>query len=361
MVATSKDGKNFIFEEFEGDDTRKTMVRTLKFAHKAVAGEVIIDLANLTEPPEMASNGFTNPNLSQLLQANVFKNRNDLEIHRAGYASDLEDFLSYTVIDSKTIKLNLTVEEGDVFVGRIKSKQSVNLSENRPIVASELLAEGVVDFVIGDPLDLNRFAGVQLDAFTVHRAKQVSPGVFDPPILQLKKLNNDSGADGNYHILDAGNGQGNTLRFEDAGGIDGDLIIVHGPSNIEREPSSLQSQMEAVSGAQNDIVDFINDNFDPETPLTPSTPTYIDLRTHGADVVNLKNLYDTALKLSVFTKTKFQTKILTADVTTDTDIGDLQFNNLTIGKHYRIGGPMTIFGGGSNDNLQITAYSAAAA
>lgn len=349
MSQNSSDGKNIIFEDFEGDDNSKSIVRTVKFAHEFTVGGtgLIIDLAALVTPTDMAANGFLQPSETTLLALNIFKNRNDFELNRSGVASVMDDFLSYIVIDAKTIKLLVTVDPGDVFIGRIKSKQSVNIAEGRPLAASSLLLEGTTDFVVGDPMDLNRFAGVQLDAFTVHRAKQVSPGVFDPPVLQLKKLDNAPGADGNYHIIDGGAGFGNTLKFEDAGGVDGDLIIVHGPAVIERQTESLQSQMEAVAGGVNELIEFVNNNLAPEIPLTPSAPSYIDLRTFGSDVIALKSLYDSSLKLSEFTKTKYQVKTASGLQT----IGvKSTFNNLVIGRTYKTSGMAFVDGNGTIAN-----------
>lgn len=69
---------------------------------------------------------------------------------------------------------------------------------------------------------------------------------------------------------------------------------------------------------------------------------------------------DQAGRLSQEEPKKVQTKMLTADITTDNiDLSDLQFDNLTIGKWYRISGQILGFNTGGADNFQLMYRSAA--
>lgn len=75
----------------------------------------------------------------------------------------------------------------------------------------------------------------------------------------------------------------------------------------------------------------------------------------------LKTLFDQGKEISTYvtdeTKTKWQRKILSGNISSVQDIADLQFNNITIGKTYRIGG--TMFGIGGNSISIIDFYSGA--
>ena len=74
--------------------------------------------------------------------------------------------------------------------------------------------------------------------------------------------------------------------------------------------------------------------------------------------VSIKRI-DQAGRLSQEEPKKFQTKKLTADVvSTDGDITDLTFNNLTIGNCYRIGGMIFLFNTSTADNIAINFRSA---
>lgn len=70
------------------------------------------------------------------------------------------------------------------------------------------------------------------------------------------------------------------------------------------------------------------------------------------------NLEDTFL--SMFPKDRFQTKLLSADVTTNTDISNLQFNNLVIGKVYTLNGYIVTSENVAGSNV-VSLFSAAGA
>lgn len=69
----------------------------------------------------------------------------------------------------------------------------------------------------------------------------------------------------------------------------------------------------------------------------------------------LKSLYFTNVVFRTPMLELFQTKFLSADVTTTTDVSDFQFDNLTIGRTYTISGLLFL---GTGTALEVLAYSA---
>jgi hypothetical protein len=67
-----------------------------------------------------------------------------------------------------------------------------------------------------------------------------------------------------------------------------------------------------------------------------ASPSEVERRTFGDTILSLNSKFDTTQNLSAYTKTKWQRKILSSNISSAGDIASLMLNNLTIGRLYRL-------------------------
>lgn len=133
------------------------------------------------------------------------------------------------------------------------------------------------------------------------------------------------------------------------------IQIVDGEGNILAEKET----------PEHDVANFESVFFRcPTKEVVTSTSELGDLHlrltqtgTVSKEIVFDRNHLGSTIGLVTIVDTEVEEKILSADVTSSTDVSDLQFNNLVIGKYYEIGGLATI-NGPTGDGV-LNAYSEA--
>jgi hypothetical protein len=134
---------------------------------------------------------------------------------------------------------------------------------------------------------------------------------------------------GNYTEVDEGNGYGTTIEFNNSNVLDDSIAVVFGLTFAG--DIAIFSDMERLSGAILAISqDLALATGNPVDDYLTANPSEVERSTYGAKV--LQNESDIATKLPI----KYQTKVYTGPSITDGI--KLQFNNLEIGKVYRISG-----------------------
>lgn len=122
MALVAKGSKSYRKQGTTNQRAAFSTYRKVVFAHEAVGGETSISLSSLITPSSMASNGFVQPSVAELLHADILKNRRNLSLYTVfgGVAATLmPDYAGYTVTSNNTISLVSSLEPGDVLVGVI--------------------------------------------------------------------------------------------------------------------------------------------------------------------------------------------------------------------------------------------------
>lgn len=308
--------------------------KKLQFAHQAGAGDTVIDLTSLIVPPDMSSAGFTNPNASDIASANLFTFRKNLKLI-SSLRGELIDFLSYQVNTSTKISLNFEAEEDEIFVGIFDPKPvtSTLVADARSLVATGTLAVGVTDFPVGQPFTINKNPNAQVGDVLV----------FRNGIMQARNTGNGT-TGGNYQEVPNGTGLSNLIRFNTApSGQDDSILVVGNGLVAERPTGSTLAAVEQVAGVVDKLVPTVSAlSGQPESNFQDA-PSSVDLKQFGDRVVALENNKQDSFTIP------HQTKILSSDHTTASVISDLTFNNLEIGKTYRISGQIFHFQPASSD------------
>jgi hypothetical protein len=307
--------------------------KSIEFYHKATLGDSEIDLAGLVMPTAVQSTGFLNPPVSRLVAANLKYSRSNL-ILKSDARGIWVDRVHYNILSNGRIKLLRTALTDEVFHGVIQGsvRQQVEGLDMQSLSIAGTLAEGATVFNIGKLYKTNINPLTQLGEILVFRGNQLS--------LMLRNAGNASAnvsADGNYCEVDSGNGYGSTIEFNDAGAAGGENIVVVSTGRLlERPNSSLLQEIESIAGTLDTIVPYIEELMDLEAGSLKPTPSNADLKAFGDTVLDLKGKYDSARKVSDLTKTKYQIKGGTGTRSTSQALTDYTFNNLEIGKTYRV-------------------------
>lgn len=304
----------------------------LMFAHKASAGDSVINLGSLTTPTEMSGLGFTNPSPARLTEAKLFQFKHNLTLVSSLRGHLMQD-LSYRVNSNSSIKLEFEAEDGEIFTGIIDANpvSGIQVIDAKQAIVKGDLADGNTDFAIG---------------FTTSTQSEEIVVVRNG-LVQVRNTNNSSTVeDGNYYVVDTGSGYGNLIRFNDAASGSDDSILVAALGGIVESPTnSTWDELEKVQGQIDAIVPTLAALAGvPETDFQ-AAPNNVDLRQFGDRVVGLEEPGSPGTpKLATVStdgavkKNRVQTKILGANVTSDGPIADLTFNNLVPGRWYKLSG-----------------------
>lgn len=318
--------------------------------HEASAGDTQIDLGSLSLPAESAANGFVQPSLSDLTATNIqqFKENVTLSSGR-GVWNQFED---YVITGANKITLLVSAEEGEIFTIKIdlEARTGNNIVDAAPISVTDILDAGLTDFSVG-PFETNKFPNSQ------HGAVKV----FVDGQLVYRNVNNQPDGDGDYYEVPV-DGLSTVIRFNTADTEDRQVSVVSNGALVERPSGSQQAYLEILSGQIDAVIQTVADLAGvPETDFQ-ANPNEVDLRAFGDRVIDLERLTDeaTGTEFGTVKKNRWQQKFLSADVTTDnTDMGDIQFNNLIIGRTYRISGPIAFLVDATDVNTTVTIGSAA--
>jgi len=300
------------------------------FMHKAAAADTEILLSALSTPAEAVANGFAQPNLSILSSLHLQQFRENFTL-KSSLRGTLQDYLSYKVVGAAKIQLLFDAEDGEIFTGVFDyvARTGNTLVDAQPLVVTGQLDAGETDFNVGTPFQVGQYSSMQVGAVMVF---------VDNQIMYRNDGNNPPGigVDGDYYEVHAGSGLGTIIRFNTPDLVnDRGVIVVSVGSLVERPIGSQLALIEALAGQIDNMIPTLAASAGvPETDFQ-GAPNNVDLKAFGDRVLELEQLV--AGKEDEFS-IPFQTKILSADVITDGAIGELTFNNLEIGKVYRVGG-----------------------
>ena len=290
----------------------------IMFWHQAVSGETGIDLGSLVIPPSVLANGNTNPSSSVLLAQNLFRYKDSVKV-----VSSVKGELTRSAFkisgNSRITFVGFTALEGEFFECTISPsiKNGVQVVDARIQTASGDLADGSTDFPIGFETPTNREESI----------------VVRNGLVQTRNSSNSSTVqDGNYYVVDNGSGAGTVIRFNDPADGQDDAIFVTAVGNIIDSPSdSTFSALEVLQGQLDALVPTVAALAGVDETDFQANPNNIDQKQFGARVIDLENT-----KQDKFTNL-VQTKILATDIIElNTVVGALTFNNLEIGKLYRV-------------------------
>jgi hypothetical protein len=258
--------------------------KKLVFAHKATAGQTTINLNSLTQPSEMASNGFANPNASDITAANILFYRNNLTI-RSSLRGNLIDYLSYSVDSSSSVTLNFSAEENEIFVFTLDNDPATGslVVDATPIIATGTLVAGLTDINVGVPFETNKFPSKQIGAVVLSIDGQI----------QMRNVNNATAslsADGNYEEVVATGGLGNVLRMNSSSPVDRTYVVFGTQGYAERPTGSMMAVIESVQGKVNNMASYVADAVgETVTTVLGAAPSNVDLQQFGDRVTTLEN------------------------------------------------------------------------
>ena len=254
-----------------------TAYKTLVFAHKATLGATGVDFTALVQPPEMASLGFTNPASSDILSANILFYKTNLTVMSSMRGALIQN-LSYTVPTSARINFQgFTAADGEIFTFSLQVgvKDGLNIVDASPVVATGELAVGSTDFVVGTPYEVGKFSGQQVGAVLVFRNGQI----------QFRNTGNGTSG-GNYQEVDAGNGLGSIIRFNNPPLLQTDNIVVWGHYLTQKPDGSMMAAIESLAGQIDKIVPIVADAAGVPTSSMQAAPNNQDLKAFGTTVYN---------------------------------------------------------------------------
>ena len=309
------------------------LTKTLVFKHEANVGELSINTLSLAAPQEAVLNGFVQPSPSELAGLNLLVNKPNLKMHssRGIWLQMYEDFV---VTGANTIQLIGNIEalggaeQDEVFTVYATPVQTnaIITTDHKKMFQEYLLPDGETVLNLGREFEVGRNAQIsQIGAIRVWRNGQ------GPLLRNVSNAAADENADGNYHEIDVGNGTGIQIEFNTPADGQDDVIVVE--FGIEHAGDlSLVGDIHALYGAILKMADDVKDLGPfPISKYITANPSEVERRAFGDQVLN-HELRVTALEVPI----KYQEKILSANATTNAIIPDLTFNNLVIGKQYRI-------------------------
>lgn len=329
MSIQGKGNLSYKKQNVQKQNAPHTGVKNITFAHLfSNAGETTIPFDALVTPPEWPTSGLVNPTSQSLLSAQlqVFKNNVTVTSSARGLIQKSEYVVHANRIEFK----NITSLVNEVFEVEVAD---ILITGNLIVDMQTIRVEGELQ---NDDTDFNM--GYEFDILSEEII------VFREGIQMFRSDNNDSsGATGNYYYIDnEGSGKSSLIRFfEPSVGVEPILIastggVVDSPNvSTFQQIESLQGQLDAVIPTVAALAGVPESNF-------RSSPNRVDLKTFG----------DTLIQAAK--KTKYQTKTLSPSIigSNNSNIASLRFNNLTIGKTYKVSGQVT-FQSDAGDNVRL--------
>lgn len=270
-------------KDLENQKVPALSFRKTTFAHKAVAGETGFNLASLTTPSELTSNGFSQPSVGELQNAQLLFYRNNLKLVSSARGV-LMDFVSYNIVSSTQINwVGFTAEADEIFVVEIdhNARTGMRVVDAAPLVATGTMAAGVQDFSVGMPFQINKYQNMQVGAVTVSV----------DGVQQYRNSGNATaspGADGNYQEVDAGNGYGTIIRFNTTEVYSRNIAVVSTGLLVEKPNEAQLAELERVQGQIDKIIPTVAELAGvPETDFQ-AAPNQIQLKQFGDRVLDLE-------------------------------------------------------------------------
>lgn len=339
-MVQGKNSKSYKKKNTSDQQQPHTGFKTLVFGHQfASAGETIIPFNSLVQPSNWPQAGLVNPNAQTILaaQLQVFKDNITVTSSARGLIQKSEYIVRANQIEFLNIE-SFANEAFEVEVADLMITGNLIVDMQTIRIEGEL-SDTETDFNMGYEFDVLKEEVI----------------VFRDGIQMFRADNNDSsGATGNYYYLDSGNGRASVIRFfEPSVGVEPVLVATTGgvvdPANVStfQQIESLQGQLDAVIPTVAALAGVPESNF-------RVGPNSVDLKTFGDTLIDVSTKVDTGADtvteyVAENTKTLYKKKILTSSIdltnSSSTDIADLRFINLEIGKIYRVYGQADVVSG----------------
>lgn len=312
----------------------ETGVKNLKFWHEASEGDTVIPFGSLNMPGEISSLGYSNPSGADILGANLAFFKENVSVHSYLNGELLEG--TFVVKNNQIQLLNYTAEEGEVF--RVTTTNNVvtenTIVDGRVITATGILTAGDQEFVVGEIFKTNAYPTEQLGEVLV----------FVDGEVQYRNVGNavaDPAADGNYQEVHATNGYGSVIKFNEPYIEDKPIIVISRALIAERPNLSMMQFIEVLGGQLDAVISTVAALAGVDESEFQTAPNQIDLKAFGDQVLENRtniaaNTTAIAGKQDAF-QIDWQAKETTMSITTSQlDVAALRFNNLEIGKTYRV-------------------------
>ena len=215
----------------------------IMFAHEASGGESEVNLASLSIPSGLSSNGFQQPSLNQLLELNLLFYRKNLTLI-SSLRGVLMDFLAYNVISNTQVRfLDFTLEAGEIITGIVDPapKNDLLVVDGEATVTTGVLDVGETDFSVTTPFEINKHPNSQMGAVKVYRDGK----------LQARCVGNNLTNEGNYIEVAGNDSLSSLIRFKNAPSSQADNIIVTSHGTLVERPNG--SMMAVIENNSNDI------------------------------------------------------------------------------------------------------------
>lgn len=308
--------------------------RNVVFYHQATAGQTVINLTALTMPSEMPTQvQITSDELSG---AKLATNKKNLELTSSANGVLIQG-LHYLVVDGYTIQLigpytTVGAELGEIFVGKIVNAPVSDLTviSARDIVKTTTAAVGQSIVNLGNEY--------QVGANPLENVGAVR--IWINGVMALRGID--------YLELDPdAAGFGSTIQLINTPtSVPWQIVAEFGIRSVTDQDAlgTIESLSGAVKKIANDLADVAGTS---SADYLNANPSEIERRTFGDIVLDLNTKYDSTRVISDITKTKWQRKILTTAYTSSQTIPQISFNNLTIGKTYRVTAVVAVSGPGA--------------
>lgn len=332
-----------------------TITQDVKFAHESVAGgETTIDLDALVTPTSIDT-GIINPTGGQLAALNLLSNSNSI-LMISSHKGTLQQGSWQISNSGRQINLSFSTAANEVFTVQVRTTQATaNVVDADAFTCTGTLTAGNTDIPLGQVFKLNANDLTQIGEVIL----------YIDGVQQFRNVGNVTAAplaEGNYEEVDAGNNQTNLLRMNQTFPTDVSWAVVSNGLIVNAEPNNSHTQaIESLGGQLDALIPTVASLAGvPDTDFQ-STPNSVDLKAFAdklytaCDDIESNDTDIAALqtgKKDEF-EIKWQRKDLVGAVSAASTVSSLTFNNLEIGKTYRVGGKLFPQGSGAI-NFQIS-------
>lgn len=257
-------------------ETQPLAYTSLAFAHEFLsAGENSIDFQNLNTPSEWIISGRTNPDVSQILDANLrfFKNQIVLTSSSKGIIQPSQ----YVVTGSSIVFRTFVSEVDETFEVQVLASTTLasTLVDGRPLREEGFLAAGAQDFLIGRAIPINP------EQIIVFRNGELQKrNEFNLPIPPESLEEN---LDTNYYMVEAGDTKTSSIvRFNEVFDYDTQILVVSVGAFVEKPSVSMMQEIEKVAGQVDKMVPVLAD-------LASVPPTDFQNSPNNVDLIQFAN------------------------------------------------------------------------
>lgn len=284
MSIVGKEGISYRKKDLALSVSKIKATKGIRFAHKATAGQTVIDLENLVAPTtEMPT--FVQASAAEINAMRLYVNRKNLKLKSSAGGELIQD-LDFIVTDAKTITLIGAYTgdgalDGEIFEGWLPGTAVSDLvvSEGKNIRGTVTVLSGNTTLNLGNNFKVNDNPSSQIGEVKIYNA-------ITGQIL-LRNTNNATAApsaDGNYQEVDSGNGYGSTIELNNAVGSDTTFVYDIG-FHVHSGDVNIYSDLERLAGAVNALAVDAAVGFGTDvTDYLTATPSEVERLTFGAQV-----------------------------------------------------------------------------